>query len=550
MPRKSSLLIVFGVLASLIIAAVSYFWTTGAIDSLYAFRSPLTQDPPAPGPALDSPLTRRVVFVLIDGLRNDTANDASVMPFLAELRARGASATVHSRPPSFSAPSYTVLFTGAWPDISDGPAVNLDYDDYWAWTQDNLFSAVHRAGGRTAISGYYWFEKLVPQDAVADHFYTPGEDAAADRQVVDAALPWLKGNQHQLVLIHLDQVDHAGHHEGGPINPNWNAAASRADGLLREIVTALDLSQDAVLVTSDHGHLDTGNHGGPEPVLLLQPLVLAGAGVQPGEYGDTQQVDTAPTLAALLGLNVPASSQGTVLAQMLALSASRVAEINQAVASQQNALVNAYATSIGWSQGYAAGAPPNDINRLNAIRNEKLTTERIPRLVVVLALLVAVAVIVWQSRSRALGWALIAALAYLIVFNVRYALLSHRTYSLTSVTGANELIFYVLVTALLAFVVAWLVFVLGTRLFFQPSAQAARLTLGLGLLTLGVVALPALFSFVWNGPLITWTLPEMWSFFLGFLGTLQALFIALFGILFAGLAALVTRFTRPPMRPS
>ena len=147
------------------------------------------------------------------------------MPFLAELRARGASATMHSRPPSYSAPGYTVLFTGAWPDISDGPALNLEYDRYPAWTQDNLFSAAHRAGLSTAVSGYYWFEKLIPQEAVTASFYTAGEDAAADRAVVAAALPWLANGEDQLILIHLDQVDYAGHHEGGPRDPRWDAAA-------------------------------------------------------------------------------------------------------------------------------------------------------------------------------------------------------------------------------------------------------------------------------------------------------------------------------------
>ena len=258
MSKKPSLLIALTILALLLIAGVAYIWATGAIDSLYAFRSPLANNPPAPGPSSGNALTRRVVFVLIDGLRKDTADNASVMPFLAELRAKGASATVHSGVPSFSAPSYTVLFTGAWPDVSDGPSVNLDYDQYWTWTQDNLFSAVHRAGGRTAVSGYNWFEKLIPQDAVADHYYTPGEDAAADRQVVDAALPWLKSAEDQFTLIHLDQVDYAGHHEGGAASPNWAAAAKRSDDLLREIVGSLDLSKDTVLVTSDHGHLDRG----------------------------------------------------------------------------------------------------------------------------------------------------------------------------------------------------------------------------------------------------------------------------------------------------
>ncbi|HEX9028622.1 MAG TPA: alkaline phosphatase family protein, partial [Anaerolineales bacterium] len=304
---KSSLRIILGVLVCLLLAAGAYFWATGLLDSLYAYRSPLHSQPPAPGAAIGTPAARRVVFVLIDALRNDTSLKPDVMPFLNELRQNAAFATMHSRPPSYSEPGYSVLLTGAWPDLSDGPTINLDYDQIPTWTQDNLFSAAHRAGIKTAVSGYYWFEKLIPQSAVDLSFYTPGEDKVADRQVVDAALPWLRQDSAQLVLIHIDQVDYAGHHEGGPIDPRWDAAARRADDLLREIAATLDLSKDVLFVCSDHGQIDRGGHGGQDPITLIEPFVLAGAGIQPGQYPDVQMVDVAPTLAALLGTNIPAT---------------------------------------------------------------------------------------------------------------------------------------------------------------------------------------------------------------------------------------------------
>ena len=213
------------------------------MDSVYAYRSLLHDAPPAPGEPLGAPLTRRVVFVLIDALREDTSLKPDVMPFLNELRGRGASATIHSRPPSYSQPGYSTLLTGAWPDVSDGPTINLDYAEIPTWTQDDLVSAVQRAGRKAAVSGYYWFEKLIPQAAVDASFYTPGEDAAADRAVVDAALPWLKANDHLFTLIHIDQVDYAGHHEGGPADPRWDAAARRADDLLAEIAASARFEQ-------------------------------------------------------------------------------------------------------------------------------------------------------------------------------------------------------------------------------------------------------------------------------------------------------------------
>lgn len=533
---KKSLLLPLGIAALLVVAAASYFWATSAIDSLYAFRSPLKDNAPAPGPALGDALTRRVVFVLVDGLRKDTSDDAQVMPFLASLREQGAYAEVRSRPPSFSAPSYTVIFSGAWPDISDGPAVNLSYDEYWTWTQDNLFSAVHRAGGQTAISGYNWFEKLAPQDAVDDRFYTPGEDKIADREVVDAALPWLRSGEHELVLIHLDQVDYAGHHEGGPVDYNWNAAATRVDDLLREIAGELDFTQDTLLVTSDHGHLDRGGHGGHEEVLLREPLVLVGAGVKTGPLnGIGQQVDVAPTVAALLGANLPASAQGGVL-PLLALTPAHSEALLQARDAQQAALATAYGARIG--RPVREGETP-DGNWMQAARDQRLAGERGPRILAALAFFVALLVVLWRTWSRTTLWGLAGVVAYLVAFNLRYALLSGRTYSLSSVLGANELIMYVAVNTLLAFVIGWLVFAVGVRLFARGAGEVARLTVGWALLTVAITLLPALVSFAFNGATITWILPDFRSFFLGFLATLQALFTAAFGLLFAGIAALL-----------
>lgn len=315
--RLKTLRIPIGIITCLALAAGAYFWATGMMDSLYAYRSPLHDTPPAPGKPLGERLTRRVVFVLVDGLRTDTSLNPDVMPYLNELRGQGAWATMHSRPPSYSEPGYSVLFTGAWPDLSDSPAVNADYENIPTWTQDNLFSAADRVGMQTAVSGYYWFEKLIPKNNVDASFYTPGEDQAADRAVVDAALPWLQSGDYQFVLVHIDQIDYAGHYEGGPIDPRWDDAARRSDDLLREIVATLDLNQDTLFVTSDHGHIDQGGHGGQDPITLIEPFLLVGNGVVPGTYEDTQMVDVAPTLAALLGANIPASSQGHVLTQML-----------------------------------------------------------------------------------------------------------------------------------------------------------------------------------------------------------------------------------------
>jgi hypothetical protein len=59
-----------------------------------------------------------------------------------------------------------------------------------------------------------------------------------------------------------------------------------------------------------------------------------------------------------------------------------------------------------------------------------------------------------------------------------------------------------------------------------------------------VLALPILLSFAVNGYLVTWTLPEFTTQFLGFFATVQALFVAVVGLLLVGVSALVARFVK------
>jgi len=538
---RLSLLVLF----CLILAASAGKWAVGLMDSLFAYRSPLHDAPPAPGEALGTPLSRQVVFVLIDGLRLDTSLDPEVMPFLNTLREQGAWATVHSRAPSYSQPGYTVLMSGAWPDINDGPTINIPYENIPTWTQDNIFSAAQRAGLKTAVSGYNWFEKLIPQDSLNASFYTPGEDHAADLDVVAAALPWLSSASYDFVLIHIDQLDYAGHYEGGPLDPRWDAAARRADALVHEIAANLDLNQDTLLITSEHGHIDQGGHGGGDPLTLIEPFVLVGAGVRPGAYPDLQMVDIAPTIATLLGTNIPAANQGHVLSDLLVISPEYELITQAVLEHQQDQLLQLYQNAIGFQATLMPGSDPVEIHQsaLYAARDTRLRAERWPRFTFAAALLLCSIILLRRKRPENLNWLISAAGLYFLIFNLRYALVDQRAYSLSSVLYPEELIIYIARTTLIALSTAWLVTAFGQRIFRKAPHQAVESTLGQTLTTIYLLALPVLWHYAQHGMLVRWTLPDITSIFLALLALLQIIFVAAFGTLLTGLAALIARLT-------
>ena len=538
--------IILGIIAFLSIAALSYQWATGIMDSLYAYRSPFANGPVPAGEPLGDPVSKHVVAILVDALRVDTAANPDVMPYLNQLRAEGASATIHSGTPSYSFPGWSVLMTGAWTDLSDGPAMNPpDGESATPWTQDNVFTAVHNAGMRTAFSGTDFFPQVIPPQALDTSFTVHDETVANDELSANEAVKFIQSGQYPLLLVHINQVDFAGHYEGGVLDPHWDQAATRADKLIEQIVSSLDLKKDTVLIFSDHGQIDAGGHGGQDPVVLIQPFIMAGAGVLPGDYGDIDQVDVAPTITTLLGANIPALTQGQVLTQMLTLSEAQLSNMRNASIAQQQTLYQAYAKVMG-VEAVQVKLDPNHYpitifrSAMTAIKNERLNRERQPRFILVGSLVLIGLFFLFRNRGKTLAWFLVCTVIYLALFHFQYAVLQGRTYSLSSVLSSGDIINSTAASTAIAFIIAWLVVFFTLRVFSATPSQAANTQLAFTFSTLFIVSMPALWSYAYNGAIVTWTLPEMASTFMAFLSILQMLILAVLGVLFTGIAPLMT----------
>ena len=85
------------------------------------------------------PVVKKVIFIVIDALRDDTSRK---LPALNRLREQGASRVAVVGQPSFSLPGWTVMGTGAWQEQSgfttNFPERHLDID--------TIFLAAKREG--------------------------------------------------------------------------------------------------------------------------------------------------------------------------------------------------------------------------------------------------------------------------------------------------------------------------------------------------------------------------------------------------------------------
>jgi hypothetical protein len=273
----------------------------------------------------------------------------------------------------------------------------------------------------------------------------------------------------------------------------------------------------------------------------MEPYVMVGAGVKPGQYGDIQMVDVAPTLAALLGANIPAASQGRVLVEMLDFNSNQLAAIQAALEIQQRRLLGSFQAGTGLVVPVPEGSDVVATHQSALETGYRLlaNAEKGSRLISSFILVLLPASWLYRKRSRTVGLRLGAVVIYVALFNLRYAVIDGFTYSLSSVIGANELILYTAVTAAAALVIAWSAGMIALKAFRQGARHAAEMSLAVVWMVVFVLALPVLYNFSVNGLMVDQTLPDFGPSFLGFQSLVQLLFVGLLGLPLTGLAAVV-----------
>lgn len=329
---------------------VSWRLATSGLEDVVGYRSPYSFAI-EPGEST-ARVTRRLVLVIVDGLGFGGVDE---MPVLKDIGSRGAAFSLLVHQPSFSYPGWTTLLTGAPPEIS-GVTTNA-YEG--AVLVDSLFEAARRAGVETAlVASEDW--KALLGTAVGRATYVDAVAAAdaaasekADGDVLRAALGEIERGDARLVVVHFSSVDAAGH-ASGAASSAYAAASAGVDARIGKIVASLDLTSDTIIVTSDHGHTPRGGHGGWEEDVIRVPLAAAGAGIvtpeRPGaeiSWVPARHEDVAATCAALLGIPVPAHSQGRVLFEGLDAAPHVVAERAIRQAEARRAFAEGYLRVLG-----------------------------------------------------------------------------------------------------------------------------------------------------------------------------------------------------------
>jgi predicted AlkP superfamily pyrophosphatase or phosphodiesterase len=249
-----------------------------------------------------------VAIISIDGLRPDAITD-TLAPNMRALARRGAySWTAQTILPSTTLASHVSMLTGFTPDVH-----GMTWDDYTPSRRmpvPTVFAAARARGLRTGmIAGKDKFRHF--RDTGSLDFFlidSRGDVRLAEEAAMKAAFDV------DLLFIHLPDVDQAGH-AGGWMSPRYLAVVDEADRAVGAILGSLPEST-TVLLTADHGGRG-GNHGTAHPLETTIPWIVSGPRTFKGRQLSTsiRTVDTAATVAYLLGVTLPPGASGRAVTE-------------------------------------------------------------------------------------------------------------------------------------------------------------------------------------------------------------------------------------------
>lgn len=262
---------------------------------------------------------RRVVLVVLDGLRPDAITQFGLQNVLRLARNGASTFDARTVSPSVTAAAMGSLLTGAEP-ARHGVQSDRFHIPRTAGPIHPVAHELARAG--MPSSGYMahvpWLMRGLAHRMVAKlGFGTVRFRGVGALEILASARASLRDQRTGLLLMHWPDADDAGH-KFGWMSPQYAEAARTMDaalGLFMKIAS-LDDPSTLVVVLADHGGggRTLRGHNSDHELDRTIPLIFAGAGVRPATLGaGLSLVDVPATILTALGLPVPASYAGRSL---------------------------------------------------------------------------------------------------------------------------------------------------------------------------------------------------------------------------------------------
>jgi len=254
---------------------------------------------PGPGDANDFH-GKRVLIIGIDGLRSDALKTAKapVIQSLAKsgsvtwTAVAGGAEEGPTHQPTISGPGWSSILTGTCIDKHGVSGNSMKPGIYQVEKAPHFAKRLKETVPTACVASFTswnWIEDylIAAQPDVVDHHEKGTGNAYPERDadVKAKAIDYLAKENPDVIFVHFDQVDGAGHSTGfSTENPKYMTAITTVDGLVGEIMTSVKKRPQyakeswLVILTTDHGGRGT-SHGGQSPEERTIPMIVAGRSV-------------------------------------------------------------------------------------------------------------------------------------------------------------------------------------------------------------------------------------------------------------------------------
>ena len=198
----------------------------------------------------------RVVFVLVDSLRDSTASDPSIMPWFSSMRSKALHGRMTPCLVQLSMLCLRTMFEGVEPLLASS-LTNLSGARVDA---PNLFASWKRRGAHIAVVSDKPMVRTYGDsfDRVKTFEDRPDPGVKRDAYARAAVLEWLDAPDVDVIVALILDTD-AMAHRVGVRGWRYRETFAKADSFLEEVASRLR-PQDTLIVTGDHGHDDQGHH--------------------------------------------------------------------------------------------------------------------------------------------------------------------------------------------------------------------------------------------------------------------------------------------------
>lgn len=248
---------------------------------------------------------KKVLLIGVDGCRADALQLAKSSGFDSIAAHSYLSYHCDRGPYTVSGPGWSTILHGVWPDkhkVFDNDFLNHDYGSY----RDVFFYLREEKPNLSlaVVANWPLFLKITSSEDDADR-------AKSDELVKLKAIHMLRKFTPDVMLLHFNDVDHAGHTSGfDPNNKKYIQAIRKVGKHADDIMKVIEEREKEfceewlVIVCTDHGGYKLG-HGGQDELENTRYVfsIFRTPGQQQKMLENARTVDILPTILKYLGVN-------------------------------------------------------------------------------------------------------------------------------------------------------------------------------------------------------------------------------------------------------